>query len=175
MTLPLLVDAGTAAEWGFDLTDVALRRASTRIRGHLRQQVSAGVSTITARGPVFRLPERPVVSVESVVDADGATVGFALEGSILRVDSLDLVTVSYTHGHAVLPEPLVELVCQVASRLSAPTNDLVSQGVQQHSAGSFSISYGFDSYKAQSGLTQGEKDTLARYWPPLPQIIVAGV
>ena len=41
-------------------------------------------------------------------------------------------------------------------------------------AGPFSVGYGWDAWKAQAGLAQGEKDTLDRYWPALPQIIVTG-
>ena len=168
-----LVTQAEALGWGFSVSDVALRRASARVRGHLSQQISSGASTITARGPVFRLPQRPVVSVESITDANGAPVEYELAGSQVTTDNLGLLTVAYTHGYATLPDELAELVCQIASRLGAP-NEALAQGVQTQSAGGFSVGYGWDAWKAQAGLTQGEKDTLARYWPRLPQIITAG-
>lgn len=168
--LPPLISSSEAQAWGFDVSEVALRRAAARIRGHLRQEVTAGTSTITARGPVFRLPQRPVTAVTSVT-VDGVAVEWELSGSVLTVDSLETVTVAYSHGFAELPDELAELVCQVASRLNAP-NESLAGGVQTESAGSFSVGYGWDAWKAQAGLTQGEKDALGRYWPSLPQIIV---
>ena len=174
MALPLLASTDDAAEWGFaSVSPTSLMRASARIRGYLSQQVTTGTSTITARGPVFRLPQRPVVAVASVTDPDGKPVDFELSGSVVTTGSLDLLTVSYSHGMAALPDELVELVCQVASRLDTPTPALAA-GVQSEGVGPFSVGYGWDSYKAQAGLTQGEKDTLDRYWPRLPQIIVMG-
>ena len=174
MGAALLVLPGTAQEWGFDVPASALRRASARIRGHLGQQISPGTSTIVGRGPVFRLPQRPVVAVSSVVDSAGAPVEYELAGSMLTVDSLDLVTVAYSHGYSELPDELVELVCQVATRLAASPDTALAAGVQTQGAGSFSVGYGWDAWKAQAGLTQGEKDTLARYWPSLPVIITMG-
>lgn len=168
-----LVPTTLAWELGFDLAPEPLLRASARIRGHLRQQVTAGTSTITARGPVFRLPQRPVVAVSAVTDTAGRPVQFSLAGSLLTVESLDQVTVTYAHGYAALPDELVELCCQVAQRLATP-NEPLAQGVQQQTAPGFSVGYGWDAWKAQAGLTQGEKDALRRYWPTLPDVITAG-
>lgn len=168
-----LISANDANEFGFTPSLEAIRRASARIRGHLSQLVTAGTSTIDARGPVFRLPQRPVVAVSSVVDTDGLAVSWNLSGSLLTVDSLDLVTVTYSHGYTTLPDALVELVCQVATRLDTPTPELAA-GVQTQGVGPYSVGYGWDSYKAQAGLTQGEKDALRQYWPPLPNVITMG-
>lgn len=168
-----LITQGDALDFGFTLSDTAIQRASARIRGHLSQHLTSGASTIQARGPVFRLPQRPVVTVSTVVDADGKAVEWDLSGSLLTVNSLGLVTVTYTHGYATLPDALVELVCQVASRLDTPTPELAA-GVQTLGAGPLSVGYGWDSYKAQAGLTQGEKDALRQYWPPLPNVITMG-
>lgn len=172
--LPLLVTSTEALEWGFDTTTAALRRASARVRGYLNQQITAGTSTITARGPVFRLPQRPVVEVSSVVDSKGLPVTYELSGSLLTVDSIDTVTVSYSHGFTELPEPLIELVCQIAVRLGAAPATPLTEGVQTHSAGSFSVTYGAQAFEAASGLTRGEEKALNRYWPRLPGIITMG-
>ena len=170
-----LASVAEAQGFGLTVTQPALARASARVRGYLRQQVTQGTSTIKARGPVFRLPERPVEYVLSVTDADGNAVGFDLAGSVLTVQSLDVVTVTYSHGYALVPDELIELVCSVAARIEAvPASSPLTQGVQQQTAGPFTVGYGWDSYKAQSGLTAGEKEVLARYWPRLPQIIVTG-
>ena len=170
-----LASVADAADFGLTVTEAAIRRASARIRGHVRQQITQGTSTIKARGPVFRLPERPVESVLSVTDADGNAVGFDLAGSVLTVQSLDVVTVTYSHGYVLVPDELIELVCSVAARIEAvPASSPLAQGVQQQTSGPFTVGYGWDSYKAQSGLTAGEKEVLDRYWPRLPQIIVTG-
>ena len=174
--LPLLASTAEATAWGFPtVSDVSLKKASARIRGYLSQDITADTSTIKARGPVFRLPQRPVVAVSAVLDSAGRPVVFDLAGSVLTTASLDVLTVTYSHGFAAdaLPEPLVEFVCQVAQRLGTPTPELAA-GVQSEGTGPFSVSYGWDSYKAQAGLTQGEKDVLDRIWPRLPQIIVMG-
>lgn len=173
MSFEPLVDTGEAIGWGFDVSYASLKRASARIRGYLGQDVAASTSTITARGPVFRLPQRPVVAVASVVDIDAAPVEYELSGSVITTDNLGIMTVTFSHGYIELPDELVELVCQVASRLETPNASLAA-GVQTEGTGPFSVGYGWDAWKAQSGLTQGEKDTLDRYWPSLPQIISMG-
>lgn len=174
MAASLLVSPSTAAKWGFTVPASALLRASARIRGHLGQEITAGTSSIAARGPVFRLPQRPVVAVSSVTDLDGKPVAWSLVGSVLTVDSIGVVMVAYSHGYDDLPDPLVELVCQVATRLGASPDTALAAGVQTQTAGPFAVGYGWDAWKAQAGLTQGEKDTLKRYWPTLPQIITSG-
>lgn len=174
-----LVDEFVAADLGFVVSNASLLRASSRVRGYLRQRVSPGTSTITARGPVFRLTERPVVSITSVVDEAGSAIPWESRGSIVTVPSIGQVTVTFEHGYSELPDELAELVCQVAARiegLSAAT--ALAQGVQQQQqlAGPFqeNVTYGWDAWKAQAGLSQGEKDTLDRYWPRLPQIVTVG-
>lgn len=175
-----LVSTLEAQSWGFsDLSAIDLRRASARIRGYLGQDISSGTSTVTARGPVFRLPQRPVNSVSSVADENGTTLAHTIEGSIITTAHLGMVTVTYTHGLAALPDELIELVCQVAARLKGnAANTALASGVQQQqqTAGVFQsgVTYGWDAWKSQAGLTQGEKDTLNRYFPRLPQIITMG-
>lgn len=171
--LPLLATEADASDLGVDATSAALDRASARIRGFLQQQVTVGESEITARGPIFRLPERPVRAVLSVADSHGDSVAFEVSGSLVEVDSLGLVTVSYAHGYIEVPDEIIELTCQIAARLSTDQGDL-AKGVQQQTAGPFQQSFGWDAWKAQSGLTAGDKETLARYWPRLPQVPIGG-
>lgn len=174
-----LVTVATAADWGFTLTLPHLRRASARVRGYLHQDISSGSSTVTARGPVFRLPQRPVTAVSAVVDSDAVAVEYAAEGSVITTSNVGMLTVTYTHGLTTLPDELIELVCQVASRIALDAaNTKLAQGVQTESvaAGPFSTgtTFGWDSYRAQAGLTQGEKDTLNRIMPQPPKILVMG-
>lgn len=174
-----LVDAAEATELGFAVSAASLVRASARVRGYARQQITAGQSTRRFRGPIFRLTERPVVSVTAVVDDGGENVDWDVDGSLVTVASIGMVYVSWSHGFAELPGELVELVCQVASRIDGlSASEPLAQGVQQQqkTAGPFQsgVTYGWDAWKAQAGLTQGEKDTLDRYWPRLPQIVTVG-
>ena len=177
MAAMLLVSKTEAMDWGFDLTTPALRRASARIRGYLRQDVTAGTSTIQGRGPQFRLPQRPVVAVTSVTDSDGHPVEFEVQpGAMLVTNSMDLLTVTYSHGYdlAAIPDELVELVCQVAVRLGATPDTPLAQGMQSHTSGQFSVTYGAQAFQSASGLTDGEQKTLRRYWPPTPNLITMG-
>ena len=172
-----LVSTAEATELGFTtISSAALLRASIRVRGYVGQQITPGTSTITARGPVFRLPERPVTAVASVTRVvDGLALAYERSGADVTVDYLGFVTVSYSHGMASLPDEMVELVCQIAARLGGQdSSSALAQGIQQQAAGQFSVGYGWDAWKAQAGLTQGEKDTLDRYWPKLPAPISMG-
>lgn len=165
-----------AAEFGFALDAPQLRQASARIRGALGQQVTAGESTVKAGGPVFRLPERPVREVVSVVDTAGAPVPFEAVGSLVTLDNWapgQTVTVTYRHGYVDLPDELVELVCQVAKRISN-TDPQIEAGKQQVSMGPFAATMGWDAWKSQAGLAAGEIATLLRYWPELPQVVSVG-
>ena len=170
-----LASVADAADFGLTVTEAAIRRASARIRGHVRQQITAGTSTTVLPASERVLPERPVQSVESVTDADGNAVTYTLESARIVTESAGRLTVTYSHGFYVLPDELVELVCTVAARLGGMPAELVA-GVQSGgSAGPFSApTYGWDSYKAASGLTEGEKAVLRRYWPKVPRTITLG-
>lgn len=167
-----LASTAEALGFGFTVSNTSLVRASTRVRGFLRQQVSAGTSTVVGMGPSITLPESPIVAVTSV-KAGGLDVYYKRSGQRIDTYSYDELTVVYSHGLATLPDELIELVSAIAARMeSAPAQ--VAQGIQQESMGPHAISYGMDAWKAQSGLTAGEKETLRRYWPQLPRTISMG-
>lgn len=172
-----LATVSDAAMLDLIVTDGALMRASARIRGHVRQQISYGTSTTVLPWSNRRLPERPVVSVESVTDEDGVMLtegtDWALVGDMIDTSSTGRLTVAYTHGFTALPDELVELVCSVAARIGGMPSELQA-GVQSQGAGPFQQTYGWDSYKAASGLTEGEKQVLARCLPRLPRTITLG-
>ena len=172
-----LATTSDAALFDLTVTDGALMRASARIRGHVRQQITYGASTTILPWSNRRLPERPVVSVESVTDEDGVTLtegtDWKLVGDRIDTSSTGRLTVAYTHGFTALPGELVELVCTVAARMGGMPAELQA-GVRSQGAGPFQQTYGWDSYKAASGLTEGEKQVLARYWPRLPRTITLG-
>lgn len=170
--LPPIATTTDATDLGVTVTQAALVRASTRIRGWLRQQVTVGQSTITANGPSIRLPQRPVTAVVSVT-RDGTAIDYTLASGAVEVDGTEPVQVTYSHGYVTVPDELIELVVQVASRMDAAPAEL-QQGAQQATSGPFTVGYGWDAWKAQSGLTAGEKETLRRYWPQLPRTIPLG-
>ena len=175
--LPPLASAEDALEYGLTVTAASLRRASARIRGHVRQQITYGTSVVVLPESSRRLPERPVVSVESVTGEDGAALvagtDYELVGDRIETARPGRLTVTYTHGLMGLPDELTELVCTVAARMGGMPTELQA-GVQSQGAGPFQQTYGWDSYKAASGLTEGEKQVLARYWPRLPRTITLG-
>lgn len=179
--LPPIATPAEAALLGFDASDEALMRASIRVRGFTQQQVTAGSSTISVYGrDVFQLPQRPVTSVDSVAVNGTTTSDYRLVNNTLTIDGVGLsddVTVAYSHGYSDIPDELIELVCQIATRLdtsSTQQGQAVAAGVQQQTAGSFSIGFGWDAWKAQADLTAGEKATLRRLWPSLPRTISTG-
>lgn len=163
----------------FDLTvtNAALLRASNRVRAYVDQQITYGTSTVVLPRSNRRLPQRPVVAVSSVVDEDGATLtedtDWELDGDTITTTSTDKLTVTYEHGLTELPDALVEVVCTIGARIQNMPAELQA-GAQQQGAGPFQVTYGWDSHKAASGLTQGEKDALDRIWPRTPRTITMG-
>jgi hypothetical protein len=152
-------------------------RASARVRAYVEQDITAGTSTIKGRAPVILLPQRPVNTVTSVKIGDveliehedwelqvGGTLVVPLERTTLEV--------TYTHGFAVVPDQIKEVVCSIAARLSTIT-PAVAQGVIQETAGTESVSFGFDSYNAISELSTGEKRMLDKLFPHRPGVVVS--
>ena len=156
-------------------------RASSRVRGYVRQRITAGTSIITVRGPVVLLSERPVNGIMSIVDAvTDPDVPYTLKadewwlrvGGVLETPRFgDNLEVTYWHGFATIPDELVELVCGVAARLT-DVNPAAATGVQQETGGSESVTYGFDSYNAISELSTGEKRILDRLFPKRANLVV---
>ncbi|MEV6124382.1 hypothetical protein AB0M23_28395 [Streptomyces sp. NPDC052077] len=131
--LPPLATPADAESYDYSLppgrAEALLARASARVRR------AAGRGAITAqtsevRLPVSRgtvtLPGSPILSVSGVraVGADGspgeqiAWVWGGDERLAVPHHLVAQVDVTYRHGFEVLPDGLVELVCQVAFRLS---------------------------------------------------------
>lgn len=172
--LPALATTGDAESFGLTVTDAALLRASTRVRSFVGQQISDGTSTVTARGTLVRLPQRPVRSITSVVDEDDNPVEYTLSGGgVLEVQDRCEVTIEYVHGFedGTMPDELVEVVCTIAARLESVDPALAS-GVTQEQSGSASQTFGWDAWKAQSSLTAEEKAVLTRLFPRVPRTFV---
>ena len=169
-----LADQTDATAFGLGtISPGAFNRASARVRAYTGFTLTEGSYTAVARGPKVQLPERPVVSVTSVVDDDGVELEFTLRaGGMLDVACAgENVTVEYEAGYTVLPDALVELVCSIASRLDT-VDPAAATGVQQETGGSESVTYGFDSYNALAELTTGEKRALDKMFPRRPGVVV---
>jgi hypothetical protein len=177
-----LAEQGDATAFGYGPIDSTMfARASARVRGYVRQQITAGQSTIVVRGPVVVLPERPVTQIVSIIDRETdpdhphtlqSDEWVVRPGSVLETPHYGgNLEVTYRHGFSQLPEELVEVVCSVASRLSN-VNLAAAAGVQQETGGSESVSYGFDSYNAISDLSTGEKRVLDRLFPKRASVVV---
>lgn len=172
--LPALASVSDASAFGLTVTQAALLRASTRVRSHLGQRITAGTSTVTLRGPLGRLPQRPVSVVTSVLDEDGNDVDFdLLAGGALQTNYGGTLTVEYDHGYAAgaVPDELVELVCTIAARLGT-SDPALAAGVQQEQSGSASQTFGWDAWKGLTSLTAEEKSALSRMFPRVPRVIV---
>ena len=60
----------------------------------------------------------------------------------------------------VLPAPLVECVCAIASRMSAATASAIASGVRSEGSNMESVTYGVEAYAGVSSLTGPEKVAL---------------
>jgi hypothetical protein len=173
--LPPLATAADLAFYGYeDVPDEILDRASARVRRYTGQQITAGTSTVELARAPYRLPQRPVTSVESVTRPDDdEELEFTLKSAgVLKVSGrCGPIVVDYSHGFAVLSDELIELVCAIASRL-AKTPDALSLGHRTEQAGGESITYGAEAYAAVGGLTPGEQEALDGLFPRLPSTAV---
>lgn len=176
-----LADQTAATAYGYGTIAAAMfARASARVRGYTRQVITAQTTTITGRGPIIQLPERPVNTITSVTDVSDPANPHALTsdewtvraGGVLETPGYGgNLTVVYTSGWATLPDELIELVCGLASRLTNLVPAAAS-GVQQETGGSESVTYGFDSYNAIAELTTGEKRVLDKLFPARAGVVV---
>ena len=119
--------------------EAILDKASELFRLHSGQQFTAGNSVVRLRvvGERVTLPQRPVVSVESVVtddDLDAAVTHrtpFKQSLKLTNVWGGDLVRVAYTHG-GVVPD-LVRLTVADVTRKVLEIDPNAVQGKTQHS------------------------------------------
>ena len=73
---------------------------------------------------------------------------------------------------------LVDLVCSIADRLvksaKSEAAQNVASGITQDGVGPFTQSYGFDAYRASSGLSAGEISRLRSIFPAMPKLHLTG-
>lgn len=117
--------------------------------------------TVTPKGCRFQLRGHNVADVSAVDSGDVAVEVEHLGGYWWSAPSDSPITVTFTAGWDPVPADIVAVVCQAAAR--ALGTDPTSTGVQQETAGPFSISYGGAAAAGPVGFLPGEHATLARY------------
>lgn len=170
----LQVEISTAAQ--IASAERALAEATAAIRNYCHQYlelVSDDEITLDVFGPhrgaprvnyprtggsrLF-LPELPVVSVASVVE-DGKTLTVDEDyklgqyGILHRINAkwatgIGVVTVTYSHGYATIPDDIIAVCTRAASRgyqagLRSAENEALA-GVQSKSLGDYSVTFGSD-------------------------------
>jgi hypothetical protein len=169
----------------------ALTEASASIRNYTRQyleQIDDDVITLDSPGGYrLFLPEIPVIDVTKVVE-DGVTLTqgddykLGQHGILHRIDQrwsdgIQNITITYSHGFAVIPDDIVAICTRAASRAyqagvrAADSDGLM--GVASKSLGDFSVAFASESgggtgegimgASAARMLLLSEKDTLNKY------------
>lgn len=173
-----LASVADAVRLGYTLTEgreaELLARASARIRREAGQHITSLTSTIRldVEGSHVHLPGGPVTAVAEVryVDDDGGSEisGWRWDG-YNRIDRLWLqhcatqVMVTYTHGFAVLPDQLTEIVCSVAQRLGlADSVAGMEAGIRSESIDDYSVTYASEARVDAASLLPGEVSALAK-------------
>lgn len=179
--LPLAYPAD-AARLGYTLTAGKemehLARASARLRRAAGRPISATTSTVRLRvdGGTVRLPGGPITAVSTVVrlaEDGGATLtGWRWDG-MEHIHDVPLwcgqVLVTYTHGFAVIPDELLELVCSVAVRVGAADEASgMEAGIRSESIDDYTVTYAAEAVESASGLLPGEERQLAAYLGSTP-------
>lgn len=171
----------------------AIEEATAAIKNYCNQEIEQHVDdeiAIDVWAPRWNivLPQMPVISVASVVE-DGETLVegddedymLAQYGQLVRRGARwavgpQIVTVTYTHGYAMLPDDIVAVCTRAAARvyqagLRASENGGIS-GVASKSLGDFSVSYtsggggvgeGVMGVSGSRMLLLSEKDMLDKY------------
>lgn len=106
------------------------------------------------------LPYGPVLTVESVLDADDAEVDYTwTSGRVVSVTGCgSTVYPTWTHGWEVVPAEIVAVAAQMAGR--AYGTNPTETGVQQESLGSYSVTLGSAAASGAVGMLPHEKAIL---------------
>lgn len=180
-----LATVSDAASFGYSLDPITgpgfLNRASARIRAYTGQTISRVVND-TVDLPIVRgvitLPQRPADKPTAVVIGglnflentawQWDSVGQRLVCVVTYVNSVNWslwdrynqnATITYSHGYAVIPDKILEIVCAVAHRLATST-DGRETGRAQESVGGVSVTYATEAVDNSATLNAGEKAIL---------------
>lgn len=133
-----------------------LDKASELFRGRSGQQFTSDTSTVRVRNRagIVTLPQRPAVSITSVVDDDGAVLvyKFTTKSQITVSSTEKYVTVTYSHGGAV-PDMVRLTVAEIAKKVLSISPD-AAKGItaSMHTTGPFTDQESYATW-AQGGQT----------------------
>ena len=155
-----------------------LKDASAAVRNYTHQEFTLGTTTerLRVRRGTVRLPQRPVVSVASVVNVAGGSAPFQWDG----LDTLcttgrgfdtfgwepflvapRVVDVTYTHGYNPIPDDIIGVVCSISIRaLGRKPEDA---GLTSESIAGYSYSIGAAGAAGGFGMLQDERNVLDGY------------
>jgi hypothetical protein len=147
-----------------------LRDASARFRAAAAGQIinrSTSTIRVKACGGRVWLPQRPVISVESVTNPDD------VELEVIETTAVDVevgvgcetwLTVAYTHGYAESPDDVVGVVCQIAGR--AFGSQMETAGVTSTTLGAFTQQQGGAAAQGAFGMLGDERAIAHGYRTP---------
>jgi hypothetical protein len=153
--------------------DMALALATGIIRAETGQTLSlVEDDEVTLLGSAYAklaLPERPVIAVSSVSGESVNDDEWTRQGASLTrwYGWPDVVTVTYTHGFAVIPDDVKAITLAVAARILA-ANDPNAPAVTREQIGSYSVEYAQTNVTSAETafLTDGERAHLRRTYRP---------
>lgn len=163
-----------------DRAAAVLDDASAAVRSYCGQDFDEATTTdrLRFRRGRLRLPQRPVLSVDTIVDVAGAAVAATWDG----LDQLAVITptlgdfetnitatttwtgvvdVTYSHGYDPIPDDIVAVVCNIAARsLGVPPEAAPLSG---ESITNYSYTIGPVGAAGTVGLFADERALLDRY------------
>jgi len=166
---------------GYDVTDPMIARASARIRAFTRQSITLVEDDVSppleVSDPLY-LPQRPVVSVakvEHVMPDDTLielpTLSWQLRNNAIYgvnhkqfwpfMELTRWVRVTYTHGFAIVPDEILDVVGSVATRLANQPVGMEA-GIRQRTIDDYAETFATDALDVASDLLPGEKTALQR-------------
>lgn len=184
----LQIDIAAAKQ---DSAEAAITAVTAAIQNYCDQiisQVEDDALTLDCSGGTkLFLPELPVTAVSTVVEDDETltvTDDYKLgqHGILHRIDDdweegIQIITVTYTHGHSTIPDDLVAICVRAAARayqagLRAEETDGIP-GVSSKSLGDYAVTFGSEQSvgageavlgaSAAPLLLRSEKELLAKY------------
>jgi hypothetical protein len=146
--------------------DAWLNDASALFVQRAIQQFEVGESTVRLfpKDNIVRLVQRPVMSIVSVEDINGAPVDFTWDGfqSLYDLGTTLPLKVTYEHGSDIIPEAVVAVVAGMVARTLSISGDAVA-GVTQQTVGPFSQSYASWAVGGQIMLSPAEAQVADSY------------
>lgn len=111
---------------------------------------------------------------------DATTLGYTVTPAALTKASIRIRNYLRSEGYPdpdPVPDGLIDLTCAIAQRIaSMPKALLEGQQQKQQTSSQWQqgVTYGWDAWKAKSGLDSGEMAELRRMYPHLPRSIPMG-